>query len=295
MIFKHTLSQLNFLYQQMKIYFPILLFLLGTSNLFGQSASLMRIAEQLSTKEQYVASNDSLDLLIKRYGDRKYDVGEAYYLRSYNHLQLGNIEAAKADNETSMMIREELIPEELGKNLKRSGRIAIAEGRYEEAIKLLEEAESYPYMDEPEIPAQIEMLLGDVNAMQSNWEKARTHYSSALEVLEIINDEPNLMQADILLRTAKTWMAQEDWSQAIRTLLDVLEKSNEMEDDWDAQGDAYLTLGEVNQQMGNYWLAERRYYAAYRTFVAQDGLNSANATKALSHLAALKSEQENKK
>lgn len=291
----HTLCQLNFLYQQMKRYFPILLFLLGTSILFGQSASLMRIAEQLSTEGQYVASNDSLDLLIKRYGDRKYDVGEAYYLRSYNHLQLGNIEAAKADNEASMMIREVLIPEELGKNLKRSGRIAIAEEEYEVAIKLLEEAESYPYMDEPEIPAQIEVLLGEVNAKQSNWEKARTHYSSALDILEIINDEPNLMQADILLRTAKTWVAQEDWPQAISTLLDVLEKGNEIEGDWNAQGDAYLTLGKVNQQMGNYWLAERRYYAAYRTFVAQDGLDSAAAAEALSHLTDLKNQQENKK
>ena len=283
----HTLCQLNFLYQQMKRYFPILLFLLGTSILFGQSASLMRIAEQLSTEGQYVASNDSLDLLIKRYSDRKYDVGEAYYLRSYNHLQLGNIEAAKADNEASMMIREVLIPEELGKNLKRSGRIAIAEEEYEVAIKLLEEAESYPYMDEPEIPAQIEVLLGEVNAKQSNWEKARTHYSSALEILEIINDEPNLMQADILLRTAKTWVAQEDWPQAISTLLDVLEKSNEIEEDWEEQGDAYLTLGKVNQQMGNYWLAERRYYAAYRTFVAQDGLGSDAANEALKLLEEL--------
>ncbi|MCG8331219.1 MAG: tetratricopeptide repeat protein [Chitinophagales bacterium] len=255
----------------------------------------MKIAEQLSTEGQYVASNDSLNLLIKRYGDRKYDVGEAYYLRSYNHLQLGNIEAAKVDNEASMMIREVLIPEELGKNLKRSGRIAIAEEQYELAIKLLEEAESYPYMDEPEIPAQIEVLLGDVSTKQSNWEKARTHYSSALEILEIINDEPNLMQADILLRTAKTWVAEEDWPQAISTLLDVLEKSNEIEGGWDAQGDVYLTLGEVNQQMGNYWLAERRYYAAYRTFVAQDGLDSATAAKALSHLTDLKSQQENKK
>ena len=144
----------------MKLLFPLLFLLSSCAVMYGQVAPLMEIAEQLSKQGKFVASNDSLSVLINQYTERLYDVGEAYYLRSYNNLQLGNLDAAKSDNEASTKIHQRLNPEELGKNVKRTGEIAFAEGNYDEAIVALKEATSYPYLDEPEIPVHIEKTPG---------------------------------------------------------------------------------------------------------------------------------------
>lgn len=200
----------------MKLLLPLLFLIASSAVMYGQVAPLMEIAEQLSKQEKYAASNDSLSALIDRYAERLYDVGEAYYLRSYNHLQLGNMDAAKSDNQVSTKIHQRLNPEELGKNVKRTGEIAFAEGNYDEAIVALKEATSYPYLDEPEIPVHIEKLLGDAYAQQSKWEEAGGHYEAALNNLALVIDGTNEMQTDLILRYTKTQAAQKNWGAIYR-------------------------------------------------------------------------------
>jgi tetratricopeptide (TPR) repeat protein len=210
----------------MRLFFPLLLFLVSTSMLYSQAAYLIEVAGQLSRQGKYTASNDSLSVLIDRYGKRLYDVGEAYYLRSYNHLQLGKLDDAKSDNEASTKIHQRLNPEELGKNAKRAGEIALAEEKYDEAIAALKEAAAYPYFDEPEIPVYIEMLMGDAYAQQSAWKEAGIHYEAALNNLAMVIDSTNNMQSDLILRYTKTQIAQKNWGAIYRFFFEYWLKVN---------------------------------------------------------------------
>jgi hypothetical protein len=136
-----------------------LLLVLWGATLPAQNAQqLLNQAIALSEKGKYVASNDLLDKLISEYPTRKYDLSEAELLKSENHLALGNYEYAKRANNTSLQLHQEIIPEDVGRNLLQAGIIAAASADYEEALELLSQAEGFPFIDAPATPAEIKFL-----------------------------------------------------------------------------------------------------------------------------------------
>ena len=90
----------------MKAYLFTLLFFLLCGALPGQNA--LRDAEELTRQHAYEASSARLLAFIEEHPERKYDLGRAWALHSYNLLQQGKPEMALTANEKSFHLRRQL-------------------------------------------------------------------------------------------------------------------------------------------------------------------------------------------
>lgn len=260
--------------------------------LWAQPSVLQETAEKLSAQGNYPASNDSLSSFINRYSVRRYEVGAAYFLRSYNHLQMGNLEAAAEDNEASMAIRQALIPEEVGKNLMRSGYLALEKGRYDEALELLSEAKGYPYIDEPELPALIDQYEGQAYAHLGNLPQAREAYQEAIEVLEVVGDTENSLKARLHYLLAETYQADQKWGEAKKQLERSLSTSKAA---WPGKLETYFALGALHLNTGDE-LAALSYYQQALQFARETAVaQSPRLAEAFLHLARFYRTTNNKK
>ena len=154
--------------------YPLIILLL-TCFYFGgaQPDKLLSEAEALSAAGRYTASNAVLDEFMEAYPTRMYDQGEALFLKSYNHLQLGNLEAALAENAASLELRREFVPEDAAKNYMRFGAIYLMQGQYEQALDYLFRSQEFPLIDDPQTAALIEGYIGNAYTELKQYERAR--------------------------------------------------------------------------------------------------------------------------
>jgi len=270
----------------------LLVLIFGVSPLFAQPSVLLEKAEQLSVQGDYPASNDSLSAFINRYPVKRYEVGAAYFLRSFNHLQMDNLEAAAEDNEASLAIRQALIPEEVGKNLIREGAIALKAGHQDKALKLFSEAEAYPYIDEPEQPALMKLYTGQAFAQKGMMQAARDAYQEATDVLEVVGEDENELQARLYYLIGKTYQSDEQWDEAENWLVRSL---NSTKTDWPGKLDVYLALAAVGYSKGDKLMALAYYQEALQYAQQVAGPYSPQLAKVYLNLACFYRITNNKK
>lgn len=166
------------------------------SSLPAQGNSSMALARSLSENLQFQASNEVLSDYIARYPNRLYDRSAAFFLQSYNYMQLGVYHQAMVANKESLEIKERLGLEGAGENYMRSGAIYLLSGDPDRALVNLMRAKEFP-IESGEVYALIDGYLGATYAELGELEEAEKYYQQSIESLEIdFGDEhPDLATA----------------------------------------------------------------------------------------------------
>lgn len=156
----------------------------------------MALARSLSENLQYQASNEVLSDYIARFPNRLYDRSTAFFLQSYNYMQLGVYHQAMVANKESLAIKERLGLEGAGENYMRAGAIYLLAGDQDRALANLLRAKEFP-IESGEVYALIDGYLGATYAEMGQPEQAEKYYLQSIETLEIdFGDEhPDLATA----------------------------------------------------------------------------------------------------
>ena len=166
------------------------------SSLPAQGNPSMALARSLSENLQYQASNEVLSDYIARFPNRLYDRSTAFFLQSYNYMQLGVYHQAMVANKESLTIKEQLGLEGAGENYMRAGAIYLLAGDQDRALANLMRAKEFP-IESGEVYALIDGYLGATYAEMGQPEQAEKYYLQSIETLEIdFGDEhPDLATA----------------------------------------------------------------------------------------------------
>lgn len=169
---------------------------LVTGSLTAQGNPSIALARSLSENLQFQASNEVLSDYIARFPNRLYDRSAAFFLQSYNYMQLGVYHQAMVANRESLAIKERLGLEGAGENYMRSGAIYLLAGDPDRALTHLMRAKDFP-IESGEVYALIDGYLGATYAELGQPEEAEKHYRQSIESLEIdFGDEhPDLATA----------------------------------------------------------------------------------------------------
>lgn len=163
----------------------ILLFWLFCLNTIALSQPENEIinAENLAQKGQFLSSNELLENFIKENPSRLYDLSSAWFLMSYNYLQLGAYQEALAANRESQLLKENLFSEDLAENHMREGAIYILQRDYERALNVLTAATELP-IDDPQLYALLYAYISSAYQELGNYEAALQKLTESLEILE---------------------------------------------------------------------------------------------------------------
>lgn len=157
---------------------------LVSGSLTAQGNPSMALARSLSENLQFQASNEVLSDYIGRYPNRLYDRSAAFFLQSYNYMQLGVYHQAMVANKESLAIKERLGLEGAGDNYMRSGAIYLLAGDPDRALTHLTRAKDFP-IESGEVYALIDGYLGATYAELGQPEEAEKYYRQSIESLEI--------------------------------------------------------------------------------------------------------------
>jgi tetratricopeptide (TPR) repeat protein len=236
-------------------------------------AQLLEASEQLSDEGALVRANDSLTVFIEKYPVRRYEVAAAYYLRGFNHMRMGNLYEARRDNESSLAIRHALIPEEAGKNLMLEGAIELAEGAAEKALELLKDAEAYPYIDDPEFPAVINLYKGDTYTKLGRIKEARTSSREAIDILNVVGGYSEMLLARLHYKLGTSYQSEKKWEEAIKWFQQSIDscppKVELIGKGYLALGTSYMNLERPKEAKENYRLAAKHFLQMHGEYAPQ--------------------------
>ena len=168
-----------------------LIILLLSSTLKGQSVDEIYDAQVLSDGGQYLLSIGVLEAFISANPNRFYDLSLAYFLESYDYLQLGDLEAAIAANQSSIDLRDQLRSEDLAENYQRMGVIYTEMEDLPKAMDYLMDAAELP-TDDPMLSSEINISIAKVFLQLKDYQKALDYYQSALDIMSIELDENHI-------------------------------------------------------------------------------------------------------
>ena len=267
------------------------LFLFCATLAVAQPNQLFSEAEKLSAAGQYSASNALLDKFVATYPTRMYDKGEAFFLKSYNHLLLGNLEAALADNAASLELRRQFMPEDAAKNYMRFGAIYQMQGQYEQALDYLFQSEEFPLIDDPHTAALIKGYIGNVYADLKQYVQARKYYRQSLDILLIEEGEESLDVASNYYHIGRTFLMEEKPGMAREWFEKALATEPLPPGAAIQQGRLYNAMGQVEMEVGELDKAEGYYQKAVQVFKAPLSNNRKELARSLINLAELKLKQ----
>ncbi|MEM9261468.1 MAG: hypothetical protein AAGA62_17645, partial [Bacteroidota bacterium] len=161
----------------------IFLLLCLFSTLVGAQNPL-RDAELLSADREYAASSALLTTFIEEHPQRKYDLSRAYFLHSYNLLQLGQLPEAREANTASLELRRRLRSENMAENYLRDAQISLQEGDGERALM---EAQSGMQMliDDPVVYADLNLFAARALTFLGRYDEGWEYLRTAQDVLAI--------------------------------------------------------------------------------------------------------------
>lgn len=166
----------------MKASWSLILSLLFTLQLFGQNA--LREAERLSDQQQFVASSVQLLAFIDSHPERKYDLGRAWALHSYNLLCQGKGEEARTANDKSFNLRRQLRSPEICENYLLAAQIDMAAKRYGDALAAAEQGMQM-LIENPRIYADLNFYAAKALYQMGRPEEAQEYFSTARDVVLI--------------------------------------------------------------------------------------------------------------
>ncbi len=164
-----------------RIYIPGLLFLLFNFSVGGQD--VLTTAADLSAKANFEASDQLLEAFIENNPTRLYDLADAWFIKSYNAMQLGDYQEALRTNKISGDLKTRLYAEDIALNYMREGTIYLLSGDYERALNILMSATEFP-IEDPQAYALIYAYIASAYQELGNYPKALTKLTESLEILE---------------------------------------------------------------------------------------------------------------
>lgn len=227
----------------LRISFLFFFFCIGNT-LAAQPDQQLQQARQLSNSGYHSAANELLTTFIAQYTERLYDLGDAYALRSQNALAMGQLGRAAADNAKSEALRQELIPEEVGKNRVQAGAIALAQGLPRQALEALRQATAYPYFDDLGLAVRVDELRGRAYAVMGEYDKAQSAYEDALGTLLVLTPEAYRQRVQLHHLMGELSYMVKDYKTAARHLADAIELGGKEEKAPELAA-AYITAGDV--------------------------------------------------
>lgn len=266
----------------------IILLVIHCFSAVAQPDKLLNEAEVLSAAGRYQASNALLDEFTKNYPTRMYDQGEALFLKSYNHLQLGNLEAALAENTASLELRRQFIPEDAAKNYMRYGAIYLLQGQYERALDYLFRSEEFPLIDDPQMAALIKGYAGNAYADLKQYEQARKYYRQSLDILLIEEGEESPDVSTNFYHIGRTFLQEGKPGAAREWFEKALAVEKELEGGAVRKGQLYNAMGQVEMAEGKMKEAEEYYRLAIQLYRGLFGKNHRELARSLANLAELK-------
>ncbi len=273
--------------------YPLLLLSLFVVSIAGaQPGEMLEEAEVLSAAGRYQASNALLDEFIASYSTRMYDQGEALFLKSYNHLQLGNLEAALSDNTASLELRQQFIPEDAAKNYMRYGAIYLLQGQYERALDNFFRSEEFPLIDDPQVAALIKGYIGNVFAELKQYERARKYYQQSLDILLIEEGEEAPDVSTNYYHIGRTFLLEGKAGVAREWFEKALAVEKELEGGVVRKGQLYNAMGKAEEKEGRAQEAEEYYRLAMQVYRGLFGKNHRELARSMINLAELNLRQE---
>lgn len=249
---------------------------------------MLEQAEVLSAAGRYDASNKVLDEFLAAYPNRMYDRGEALFLKSYNHLQLGDLDAALADNTASLEVRRQVIPEAAAGNYMRYGAIYLLQGQYERALDHLFNSEEFPLIDDPQMAALIKGYIGSAFTEVRQYDKARKYYRQSLDILRIEEGEESPDVSTNYYHIGRTYLLEGRPGEAGEWLEKALKLEKELEGGAVRKGQLYNALGQMAEAEGKLEEAEENYRRAIQVYRGLLANNRPELARSLSNLAELK-------
>lgn len=155
-----------------------------TASLWAQGNPGFALARSLSQNLQYQASNEVLSDYISKFPNRLYDRSAAFFLQSYNYMQLGAYHQAMVANKESLSVKEQLGLAGVGENYMRFGAIYLLAGDQDRALENLLKAKDFP-IESGEIYALIDGYLGSTYMDLGQLELAEQYFLQSIESLQI--------------------------------------------------------------------------------------------------------------
>ena len=151
-------------------------------NLLGQNA--LREAELLSQEREYAASSERLLAFIEAHPERKYDLGRAWSLHSFNLLEQGKNEQARSANEKSFELRRQLRSPAITENYLRSAQIDKQVKRNGDALAAAEQGMQM-LIENPRVYADLNLYAAKALHKLNRRQEADDYFSTARDVLLI--------------------------------------------------------------------------------------------------------------
>lgn len=228
-----------------RIYIPVLLILLFNLSLFGQD--VLTQAAGLTAKANFEASDKLLEEFIKDNPTRLYDLADAWFIRSYNAMQLGDYQEALRTNKISADLKTRLYAEDIALNYMREGTIYLLSGDYERALNILTSATEFP-IEDPQAYALIYAYIASAYQELGNYPKALIKLTESLEILEfeLGTEHPDYVVGLYDLGRLYTKMNQPD--EAEDTFYKALEIVQTLEFDSPLKARIFNAIGLLKQQ-----------------------------------------------
>lgn len=226
-------------------------------------------ARRLSDQNQYLAAIDLLHTYIDEHPDRRYDNAKAWWLVSYNLLQLNDFNGAEAANDSSLALRAAILSDEVAENYLRSGVIALQRGNFSKALSDLNRAGDLP-IEDPLLYALVFAYRGQVLSELARWPEADQAFSDAREMLVITEGEQHPDLASLYYDQARSWLLRENPDTALSLLNQALSIAQATNGRADLKGRIINALAKVHQKEQPQ-LAERYYRQAWQLFRATYG------------------------
>lgn len=230
--------------------------------LAGQAA--FEQAQRLSEQNQYLEAVRVLETYIKEHPDRRYDNSRAWWLLSYQWLQLDDLAAAEAANDSSFALRAAILSDEIAENYLRSGVIALRRGHFAKALNDLNRAGDLP-IEDPRLFALVFAYRGQALSELGRWEEADQAFADAREMLLIADGAEHPDLATLYYDQGRAALLRGESTRAAELLQQAWAIAERIAGRADMKGRILNALGETQVKL-DHEAADRYYLKAARQF-----------------------------
>lgn len=194
----------------MKALLFTLLFIIVGNGLFAQDA--LQEARLLSDRHDYHQSSSLLLTYIDEHPQRKYDLGRAWMLYSYNLMKVGELVKAKEANDRSLNLRMQLRSGDIAENYLQAAQISLSNNRSDDALVAAQQGMQM-LIENPRLYADLNLLAAQALNLMGRYDEANRYFQTAREVLtiELGTDSPAY---GMLLRSGGRLLQQQGQYQA---------------------------------------------------------------------------------
>lgn len=195
----------------MRIYFYIISTFLGLCSLCGQST--FDQAQKLADQQSYKSSSTLLINYIDHHPQRKYDIARAWWLHSYNLLQLGLLEEALQANTISLDLRRALRSNDAASNYLRQAEINVAALDYASALDASLQGMQL-MIEDPVLFAELNWMSAKALLAMEHHKDGQEYLQTALDIIAIELGKKHQLYSEMAINAGFLSLKSESFNQA---------------------------------------------------------------------------------